>query len=38
MNQSIEYMRHCARMQAVSIKPLTWLQFVSLSNQLEMMK
>jgi hypothetical protein len=35
MNQSLEYMRHCARCAAIGAEPLTWLQFVRLTQNLE---
>lgn len=38
MNQSLEYMRHRARMDALGAKPLTWHQFVSYTDKMEIMK
>lgn len=35
MNQPLEYMRHCARCAAISVTPLTYVQFLLLTDGME---
>ena len=35
MDQPIEYMRHRARMASIGVTPLTWLQFVRVTDKVQ---